>query len=181
MGGRYTWMFFRRRNFALPMPIYAYHCDACGHEHDTLQKLSDPVLTVCPACHAERYRRKLTAAGFQLKGTGWYATDFRDSGAKKPASDSEKGGAESQGHKDEASKDNASKDSASKDSTSGGAAAAVESSGASSAGSSSGSAAGSEASGSKAAAGSTGGGGGSGSGSATSGGGAASSAGGSKA
>ena len=72
------------------MPIYAYLCDACGHEHDTLQKLSDPVLTVCPVCHAERYRRKLTAAGFQLKGTGWYVTDFRDNGPKKPAAGADK-------------------------------------------------------------------------------------------
>ncbi|NBT79124.1 MAG: zinc ribbon domain-containing protein, partial [Betaproteobacteria bacterium] len=97
------------------MPIYAYLCDACGHEHDTLQKLSDPVLTICPVCHAERYRRKLTAAGFQLKGTGWYVTDFRDSGAKKPAPGADKGGAESAGQKDGASKDGASKDGASKD------------------------------------------------------------------
>jgi putative FmdB family regulatory protein len=72
------------------MPIYAYLCDACGHEHDTLQKLSDPVLTVCPVCHAERYRRKLTAAGFQLKGTGWYVTDFRDNGPKKSSAGAEK-------------------------------------------------------------------------------------------
>jgi putative FmdB family regulatory protein len=67
------------------MPIYAYRCDACGHEQDTLQKLSDPVLRVCPACHAESYRRQLTAAGFQLKGTGWYVTDFRDNGNAKGA------------------------------------------------------------------------------------------------
>jgi putative FmdB family regulatory protein len=67
------------------MPIYAYICDACGHEQDSLQKLSDPILRVCPVCNAEKYRRKLTAAGFQLKGTGWYVTDFRDSGSKAPA------------------------------------------------------------------------------------------------
>ena len=171
---------FRRRNFPHPMPIYAYLCDACGHEHDTLQKLSDPVLTICPVCHAERYRRKLTAAGFQLKGTGWYVTDFRDSGAKKPASGPEKGGAESPGNKEGASNDGGSKDGGS-----GGAAAAGDSAGASSGapsgGSASGSSASSENSGSKSAAGPTVGAGGSSSGSATSGGGAASSVSGSKA
>jgi putative FmdB family regulatory protein len=65
------------------MPIYAYRCAACGHAQDVLQKLSDPVLTVCPACGASAYAKQLTAAGFQLKGSGWYATDFRD--GNKPA------------------------------------------------------------------------------------------------
>jgi putative FmdB family regulatory protein len=59
------------------MPIYAYRCSACGHAQDVLQKLSDPVLTVCPACGASRYEKQVTAAGFQLKGSGWYVTDFR--------------------------------------------------------------------------------------------------------
>ncbi|MDE2431828.1 MAG: zinc ribbon domain-containing protein [Burkholderiales bacterium] len=59
------------------MPIYAYRCDACGHTKDVLQKMSDPVLTTCPACGAEAFAKQLTAAGFQLKGSGWYATDFR--------------------------------------------------------------------------------------------------------
>lgn len=63
------------------MPIYAYRCSACGHESDVLQKLSDPVLTTCPACHAETYSKQLTAPGFQLKGNGWYATDFKGSGS----------------------------------------------------------------------------------------------------
>jgi putative FmdB family regulatory protein len=62
------------------MPIYAYRCAACGHAQDVLQKLSDPVLTVCPACGAESYAKQLTAAGFQLKGSGWYVTDFRGGG-----------------------------------------------------------------------------------------------------
>ncbi|MCK6416987.1 MAG: hypothetical protein QG643_886 [Pseudomonadota bacterium] len=59
------------------MPIYAYKCGSCGHAKDVLQKISDPVLTVCPACGAESFAKQLTAAGFQLKGSGWYATDFR--------------------------------------------------------------------------------------------------------
>jgi putative FmdB family regulatory protein len=69
------------------MPIYAYRCTACGHARDVLQKLSDPVLTTCPACNAEQFQKQLTAAGFQLKGSGWYATDFRNgsSAASKPA------------------------------------------------------------------------------------------------
>lgn len=60
------------------MPIYAYRCAACGHAQDVLQKMSDPVLTVCPACGASAYEKQVTAAGFQLKGSGWYVTDFRD-------------------------------------------------------------------------------------------------------
>jgi len=59
------------------MPIYAYRCESCGHAKDVLQKISDPLLTVCPACHAETFKKQLTAAGFQLKGSGWYVTDFR--------------------------------------------------------------------------------------------------------
>jgi putative FmdB family regulatory protein len=69
------------------MPIYAYKCSACGHAQDVLQKLSDPVLTVCPACGAASYAKQVTAAGFQLKGSGWYVTDFRGGakdGAAKP-------------------------------------------------------------------------------------------------
>ena len=68
------------------MPIYAYRCTACGHAKDVLQKISDPVLTTCPACGAESFQKQLTAAGFQLKGSGWYATDFKGGGATaKPA------------------------------------------------------------------------------------------------
>jgi len=59
------------------MPIYAYRCDHCGHAKDVLQKVSDPVLTVCPACGQATFRKQVTAAGFQLKGSGWYVTDFR--------------------------------------------------------------------------------------------------------
>jgi putative FmdB family regulatory protein len=67
------------------MPIYAYKCESCGHRQDVLQKLSDPLLTVCPACSATTFVKQVTAAGFQLKGSGWYVTDFRDGGGKKPS------------------------------------------------------------------------------------------------
>lgn len=66
------------------MPIYAYRCESCGHQKDVLQKLSDAPLTTCPACGTEAFRKQLTAAGFQLKGSGWYVTDFRE-GAKPAA------------------------------------------------------------------------------------------------
>ena len=67
------------------MPIYAYRCERCGHAKDVLQKVSDPVLTVCPACGEPTFRKQVTAAGFQLKGSGWYVTDFRDKPGAKPA------------------------------------------------------------------------------------------------
>ena len=66
------------------MPIYEYRCAACGHELEALQKLSDAPMTVCPACQKSELKKLVSAAGFQLKGSGWYATDFRNSG-KKPA------------------------------------------------------------------------------------------------
>jgi len=65
------------------VPIYAYKCSACGHEQDVLQKMSDPVLTDCPECKQSTYVKQVTAAGFQLKGTGWYVTDFRDNNKGK--------------------------------------------------------------------------------------------------
>mgnify|MGYP000913153816 FL=1 len=69
------------------MPIYAYRCESCGHAKDVLQKMSDPVLTTCPHCGAEAFKKQLTAAGFQLKGSGWYVTDFRggSGGTSAPA------------------------------------------------------------------------------------------------
>lgn len=60
------------------MPIYAYKCTACGHAEDILQKMSDPRLTECPQCKQQTYAKQVTAAGFQLKGSGWYVTDFRN-------------------------------------------------------------------------------------------------------
>jgi putative FmdB family regulatory protein len=79
------------------MPIYEYRCASCGHELEALQKLSDAPLTQCPACHKADLRKRVSAAGFQLKGSGWYVTDFRNSGAKsatkeKPATDEAKAG-----------------------------------------------------------------------------------------
>lgn len=78
------------------MPIYAYRCAACGHSRDVLQKLSDAPLTTCPACGAEQFSKQVTAAGFQLKGSGWYVTDFRNQGgsggaAASPSSSSSAG------------------------------------------------------------------------------------------
>lgn len=71
------------------MPIYAYKCESCGHAKDVLQKMSDDVLTQCPECGLATYKKQLTAAGFQLKGSGWYVTDFREgSKVEKPADDS---------------------------------------------------------------------------------------------
>lgn len=67
------------------MPIYAYRCESCGHEQDVLQKLSDAPLTDCPSCGQPALRKQVTAAGFQLKGSGWYVTDFRDKGQGKAA------------------------------------------------------------------------------------------------
>jgi putative FmdB family regulatory protein len=65
------------------MPIYGYRCAECGEEHEALQKVSEPPLTVCPACGKPALQKQLSAAGFQLKGSGWYATDFK-APAKKP-------------------------------------------------------------------------------------------------
>jgi putative FmdB family regulatory protein len=66
------------------MPIYAYKCESCGLSKDVLQKISDAPLTVCPACGQSTMRKQVTAAGFQLKGSGWYVTDFK--GGAAPAS-----------------------------------------------------------------------------------------------
>ncbi|MEW6098318.1 MAG: FmdB family zinc ribbon protein [Pseudomonadota bacterium] len=77
------------------MPIYAYKCESCGHGQDVMQKISDPLLTVCPQCGASTFRKQVTAAGFQLKGSGWYVTDFRggsSSGGSSSGSSSGHGG-----------------------------------------------------------------------------------------
>ena len=77
------------------MPIYAYKCGACGHAKDVLQKMSDAPLTDCPACGAAAFSKQLTAPGFQLKGTGWYATDFKggsSSASAAPAAACDNGG-----------------------------------------------------------------------------------------
>jgi len=72
------------------MPIYAYRCESCGFETDVLQKMSDAPLTQCPQCEKDALRKQVTAAGFQLKGSGWYVTDFRGgSNSSKPSAPSD--------------------------------------------------------------------------------------------
>uniref|UniRef100_UPI0031DE08C3 FmdB family zinc ribbon protein n=1 Tax=Achromobacter sp. TaxID=134375 RepID=UPI0031DE08C3 len=68
------------------MPIYAYKCSACGHAKDVLQKISDAPLSVCPECGQSTFSKQVTAAGFQLKGSGWYVTDFRNNGSGNSSS-----------------------------------------------------------------------------------------------
>ncbi|WHZ12559.1 MAG: Type I antifreeze protein [Burkholderiaceae bacterium] len=65
------------------MPIYAYRCESCGYSRDVLQKLADAPLTICPHCGAPAFKKQVTAAGFRLKGSGWYVTDFRNEGNGK--------------------------------------------------------------------------------------------------
>lgn len=77
------------------MPIYEYRCTSCGHELETLQKFSEPPLSACPACNTESLTKLVSAAGFQLKGSGWYATDFKGSG--KPAAPKKDGEAKKEG------------------------------------------------------------------------------------
>ncbi|PRH48736.1 FmdB family zinc ribbon protein [Burkholderia multivorans] len=77
------------------MPIYAYRCEACGFAKDVLQKMSDEPLSQCPECGRDAFRKQVTAAGFQLKGSGWYVTDFRggSGGASAPATAASSGDA----------------------------------------------------------------------------------------
>jgi len=74
------------------MPIYAYKCASCGHAKDVLQKISDAPLTVCPACGEPAFSKQVTAAGFQLKGSGWYVTDFRSGSGKTAEKPADKSG-----------------------------------------------------------------------------------------
>jgi putative FmdB family regulatory protein len=69
------------------MPIYEYRCDACGHQDEHLQKVSEPPIAACPSCQKDAYRKLLSAAGFQLKGSGWYATDFKNGSKPAPKDD----------------------------------------------------------------------------------------------
>ena len=85
------------------MPIYAYRCSACGHAKDVLQKISDAPLTTCPACGAESFSKQVTAAGFQLKGSGWYATDFKGGGTAAGAAAAPAAAAAAESPKPEAS------------------------------------------------------------------------------
>ena len=102
------------------MPIYAYRCSACGHAKDVLQKLSDAPLTTCPACAAESFSKQVTAAGFQLKGSGWYATDFKGGGTAAPAAAATTGAAVAAPAASEAPKSEASSASSSSTTTHGG-------------------------------------------------------------
>lgn len=69
------------------MPIYEYRCGSCGSENEHLQRLSDAPIAVCPACGSDAYTKLISAAGFQLKGSGWYATDFKNATKPKPKPD----------------------------------------------------------------------------------------------
>ena len=88
------------------MPIYEYRCGECGHQEEHLQKVSEKPLSKCPSCGKRAYKKLLSAAGFQLKGSGWYATDFKGGGSKpaaksggddKPAAESKSDGGGSTG------------------------------------------------------------------------------------
>jgi putative FmdB family regulatory protein len=92
------------------MPIYEYACDACGHHLEVMQSIKDAPLTQCPKCKKKKLQKLISAAGFQLKGTGWYVTDFRDKG--KPAAKDKKdeaGGSSKSDDKAEAKSDAADK------------------------------------------------------------------------
>ncbi|MBC6907040.1 zinc ribbon domain-containing protein [Saccharophagus sp. K07] len=85
------------------MPIYEYHCQSCQHEFEILQKISDAPLTDCPECHEPSLKKKISAAGFRLSGSGWYETDFKKSGHKKNLAGD--GGTSDSGSKGEAKAD----------------------------------------------------------------------------
>jgi putative FmdB family regulatory protein len=76
------WRLLIERTRGVAMPIYEYRCSSCGHELEALQKFSDAPMSECPSCHAATLVKLLSAAGFKLKGSGWYATDFKGSGSK---------------------------------------------------------------------------------------------------
>ena len=86
------------------MPIYEYRCQSCGHEAEILQKLSDPLLTECPACKDQTLKKKVSAAGFRLKGGGWYETDFKSGNKKNVAGDKSDSSGGSEGGKKDQSK-----------------------------------------------------------------------------
>ncbi|MFN0317247.1 MAG: FmdB family zinc ribbon protein [Burkholderiales bacterium] len=100
------------------MPIYEYRCTACGVTRDILQKLSDPPATQCASCGKHALAKQVTAAGFQLKGSGWYATDFKNSGAKpaekSKSSEGGSGGSDSKSSSEGKAPEKSSTDSSSK-------------------------------------------------------------------
>jgi putative FmdB family regulatory protein len=87
------------------MPIYEYRCTSCAFQKEYLQKVSDPVLSECPKCGKSTFSKMLTAAGFQLKGSGWYATDFKNGTAPKPGAADGKASEKPAGEKSEAAAD----------------------------------------------------------------------------
>ena len=78
------------------MPIYEYRCEACGFQKEFLQRISDAPLKDCPECSKASLAKMVTAAGFQLKGSGWYATDFKNKGGTKPTESAKKEEAKSE-------------------------------------------------------------------------------------
>ena len=97
------------------MPIYAYRCSACGYQNDYLQKMTEPLLSDCPECGKSTFVKQVTAAGFQLKGSGWYATDFKNNGKSKPAAPKEESKSGSDKSEDTGSKEGGSKPAAAAD------------------------------------------------------------------
>lgn len=79
------------------MPIYEYQCNACGHQHEALQKLGAEPLSICPACNQAELKKKISAAGFRLKGAGWYETDFKSGNKKNVAGENSSSGGGSNG------------------------------------------------------------------------------------
>jgi putative FmdB family regulatory protein len=99
------------------MPLYEYKCSSCGHQQEFLQKWSDAPMKVCTACGKETFAKMLTAAGFQLKGSGWYATDFKNSGSKSASTLPAKAATTSDTPKSDTSKSDTSKSDTSKSET----------------------------------------------------------------
>ena len=95
------------------MPIYEYRCGKCGFQKEYLQRLNEAPLTKCPECGKRTFNKMVTAAGFQLKGTGWYATDFKNKGAPAAKTDKSSEGSA----KDSAAKESSAKDSGAKESS----------------------------------------------------------------
>jgi len=85
------------------MPIYEYQCQKCSHQFETIQKVSDPLLVVCPACGEETLKKLVSKAAFRLKGGGWYETDFKSGGKKNVAGDEKKGAGEASAGSDSSS------------------------------------------------------------------------------
>ena len=97
------------------MPIYEYRCAKCGFQKEYLQRLSDAPLTKCPECGKKTFNKMVTAAGFQLKGTGWYATDFKNSGSKKKSGDTAAEGSSGESSSKDSSKESSSKEASAKE------------------------------------------------------------------